>query len=112
MDATCDGSRAHIAHGIKFLPIILLLAISLAGGARAALAQTKPDASRPESVCEPSALGSPYIPVDSWIYPAVMRLYSLGYIDNVFLGMRPWTRASVSHMLEEAGAHIEDADEE
>ena len=41
-----------------------------------------------------------------------MRLYSLGYIDNVFLGMRPWTRASVSHMLEEAGARIEDADEE
>jgi hypothetical protein len=70
------------------------------------------DASRPVSVCEPSALGSPYIPVDSWIYPAVLRLYSLGYIDNVFLGLRPWTRASVSHMLEEAGARIEDADED
>jgi Capsule assembly protein Wzi len=112
MDVTCDGSRAHIAQGIKVLPIILLLAVSLAEAAQAALAQTKPDASRPESVCEPSTLGSPYIPVDSWIYPAVMRLYSLGYIDNVFLGMRPWTRASVSHMLEEAGAKIEDADEE
>jgi hypothetical protein len=35
----------------------------------------------------------------------------LGFIDNVFLGMRPWTRASVGHMLEEAGARIEDADE-
>jgi hypothetical protein len=31
-------------------------------------------------------------------------------VDDVFLGMRPWTRASVSHMVEEAGAHIEDAD--
>jgi hypothetical protein len=58
----------------------------------------------------PAALGSPYIPVDSWVYPAILRLYSLGFVDNVFLGMRPWTRASVGHMMEEAGARIEDAD--
>jgi len=68
------------------------------------------DTSRPEPVCQPSLLDSPYIPVDSWIYPAVLRLYSLGFVDNVFLGMRPWTRASVSHMLEQAGARIDDAD--
>jgi hypothetical protein len=68
------------------------------------------DAGRPESVCEPSLLDSPYIPVDSWVYPAVWRLYSLGFIDTVYLGMRPYTRSSVDHMLEEAGARIEDAD--
>jgi hypothetical protein len=62
------------------------------------------------TVCQPSALGSPYIPVDSWVYPAVLRLYSMGYVDNVFLGMRPWTRASLGHMLEDAGARIEDAE--
>ncbi len=60
--------------------------------------------------CLPGVLGSPYIPVDSWVYPAMLRLYSLGFVDNVFLGMRPWTRASVGHMIEEAGARIEDAD--
>jgi hypothetical protein len=65
---------------------------------------------RPESVCEPSLLDSPYIPVDSWVYPAVWRLYSLGFIDTVYLGMRPYTRSSVDHMLEDAGARIEDAD--
>src|ERR1700728_1564743 len=65
---------------------------------------------RPVPVCVPSALGSPYIPVDAWVYPAVLRLYGLGYIDNVFLGLRPWTRASLEHMLEETGARIEDAD--
>jgi hypothetical protein len=59
----------------------------------------------------PSVLGSPYIPVDSWVYPAILRLYSLGFVDNVFLGMRPWTRSSVGRMMEEAGARIEDADE-
>jgi hypothetical protein len=61
-------------------------------------------------VCAPGALGSPYIPVDSWVYPAVLRLYSLGFVDNIFLGMRPYTRSSLGHMLEEAGARIADAD--
>ncbi len=46
------------------------------------------------------ALGSTYIPVDSWVYPAMTRLYSLGYVDTMFLGMRPWTRQSVLHMLD------------
>ena len=68
------------------------------------------DPSRPVPVCEPSVLDSPYIPVDSWVYPAMLRLYSLGFVDNMFLGMRPWTRASVDHMLETAGARIDDAD--
>jgi hypothetical protein len=61
------------------------------------------------AVCEPSKQGSPYIPVDSWVYPAVIRLYSMGYIDHAYLGMRPWTRASLSHMLEDIDAQIEDA---
>jgi hypothetical protein len=34
----------------------------------------------------------------------------MGYVDDVFLGLRPWTRASVGHMLEAAGARIDDAD--
>jgi Capsule assembly protein Wzi len=64
----------------------------------------------PASVCEPAILGSPYVPVDSWIYPAMMRLYSLGFLDHVFLNMRPWTRSSIVHILEESAARIEDAD--
>jgi len=70
-----------------------------------------PDPGRPESPCMPSHLDSPFIPVDSWVYPAVLRLYSLGFVDNVYLGMRPWTRSSVENMLETAGARIEDADD-
>lgn len=34
----------------------------------------------------------------------------MGFVDDVFLGMRPWTRTSLQHMLEQAGARIEDAD--
>jgi hypothetical protein len=60
--------------------------------------------------CEPDTAGSPYIPVDSWVYPAVLRLYSLGYVDTVYLGIRPWTRSSVGNMLTEVGSRIEDYD--
>ena len=67
-------------------------------------------AGRQSDVCESSTAGSPYIPVDSWVYPAVMRLYSLGFVDTVFLGMRPWTRSSVNNMLDEVGSRIEDYD--
>jgi hypothetical protein len=73
-------------------------------------AQTVHDTGSAAPICEPSRLDSPYIPVDSWVYPAVLRLYSLGYVDDVFLGMRPWTRSSVERMIEAAGAHIEDAE--
>ena len=61
--------------------------------------------------CDPDAAGSPYIPVDSWVYPAVLRLYSLGYLDTVYLNLRPWTRLSVRHMLDETEDRLEDADE-
>jgi hypothetical protein len=88
----------------------LVTANSLAAEQPGAPDGTGRDSNPVATVCQPSALASPYIPVDSWVYPAVLRLYSLGYVDNVFLGMRPWTRASLSHMLEDAGARIEDAD--
>src|SRR6202789_3137484 len=55
-------------------------------------------------------MGSPYIPVDSWVYPAIYRLYSLGYVDAVYLGMRPWPRTSIARMLESAADRIDDAD--
>lgn len=40
-----------------------------------------------------------YVPMDSWIYPALDRLRGLGYLDTAFLGLRPWTRRSISNML-------------
>ena len=69
-------------------------------------------ASASDRTCEPSRLGSPYIPVDSWMYPAMLRLYSLGYVDDMFIGLRPWTRASMMHMLEDAGELLEDRENE
>jgi hypothetical protein len=56
-----------------------------------------------------STLGSTYIPMDSWIYPALSRLQGLGYLDTAFLGLRPWTRLSILHMLQHTADNI-DAD--
>jgi Capsule assembly protein Wzi len=70
--------------------------------------ESSPQTVAPAATCQISSMGSPYIPVDSWVYPAVLRLYSLGYVDTVFLGLRPWTRTSVARMLEESSARIDD----
>ncbi len=50
--------------------------------------------------------GSSYIPVDSWMYPALLRLYSLGYLDTAFVSLRPWTRRSTLHMLEQTESDV------
>jgi hypothetical protein len=54
-----------------------------------------------------TAEGSAYVPVDNWIYPALDRLYALGYVDSAYLGLRPWTRRSIAHMLELSADRIE-----
>ena len=51
-------------------------------------------------------LGSTYIPVDSVVYPMALRLYSLGYLDRAFIDMRPWTRRSLLHMLNDSASRI------
>ena len=53
---------------------------------------TGPGAVRPADV---------YIPLDSWVYPALDRLHGLGYLDTAYLGLRPWTRRSIQRMLDE-----------
>jgi len=47
----------------------------------------------------PDRLGSTYIPVDSWMYPELTQLYAMGFLDTMYLGMRPYTRRSTLHML-------------
>lgn len=52
--------------------------------------------------------GSPYVELDSWVYPAIERLAGMGYIHSEFLGMRPWTRLECANLVEEAGEIIRD----
>ena len=56
--------------------------------------------------------GSVYVPLDSWIYPAIERLAALGYIQTEFLSMRPWTRKECARLVEEAGENLRHEDAE
>jgi hypothetical protein len=56
----------------------------------------------------PANQGSPYVPLDGWIYPALDRLIGMGMIDSGFSGVRPWTRSECARMLGEASDKIND----
>ena len=70
------------------------------------LGGTSWDSPLPESTGEktrnPENMGSPYVPLDSWVYPAIERLSALGYIQTAYLGIRPWTRMECARLLGEA----------
>lgn len=54
----------------------------------------------------PPSNGSPYVELDSWVYPAIERLAALGYIHAAFDDQRPWTRIECASLVVEAGNNI------
>jgi hypothetical protein len=46
--------------------------------------------------------GSTDVPMDSWIYPALERLGSLGLVPSQTMSIRPWTRQECRRQLKEA----------
>jgi len=60
-----------------------------------------------DKVRNPAYMASPYVPLDSWIYPLLERLIALGYMRSNMLGMRPWTRLQCARMVEESGEKLE-----
>jgi len=67
---------------------------------------------RGDGTSSPGNQGSPYVPLDSWIYPAIDRLAALGMIDSGFAGMRPWTRRECARLLNEADEKLGDGADE
>jgi len=59
-----------------------------------------------EAPRNPDNMGSPYVPVNSWVYPAIERLAALGYIKSAFAGQRPWTRMECARLVEEANERL------
>jgi hypothetical protein len=64
-----------------------------------------------ETPRKPKNMGSPFVPLDSWIYPSIERLAALGYVRSDYLGMRPWTRLACARMLEEVEDQMADQDQ-
>ena len=57
---------------------------------------------RGDGSSSPANIGSPYVPLDNWVYPVFDRLIALGYINQGFLGQRPWTRLECAYLIGEA----------
>jgi len=55
----------------------------------------------------PQNMGSPFVPLDSWVYPALERLAALGYVDSAFAGLKPWTRIECVQLTEQAGDFLQ-----
>src|SRR5882724_9035589 len=62
---------------------------------------------RGDGSSSPANQGSPHVPLDSWIYPALDRLIGMGMIDSGFSGVRPWTRSECSRLLTEASDRVD-----
>ncbi len=44
-------------------------------------------------------MGSPQVPLGSWVYPAFDRLAALGYAPSAFASLRPWTRMECARLV-------------
>jgi membrane-associated phospholipid phosphatase len=55
--------------------------------------------------------GSPYVPLDSWIYEAFNRLMAMRIVSSGIVGMRPWTRSECARLLIEANDAASEAEQ-
>ncbi len=71
-------------------------------------AQTYPSIHGPESTPHYPAAGSTYVPIESWVYPAIERLAALRYVRSEFRSTRPWSRTECARLTDEAGDRIQE----
>jgi len=66
------------------------------------------DLDKGETVRNPANMGSPHVPVDSWVYPAFDRLMAAGYAEDRMATIRPWSRLECARVLSEVHEHLAD----
>ena len=50
----------------------------------------------------PNGMGTTYVPLDSWVYPAFERLAAMGYTNTAYEGLKPWARTDCARIVVEA----------
>jgi membrane-associated phospholipid phosphatase len=55
---------------------------------------------------QPRNMGSTFVPLDSWVYPAFERLAGLRYVNTGIMGLKPWTRIECARLTEEASEEL------
>src|SRR5580704_7217913 len=53
------------------------------------------------------SMGSPFVPLDSCVYPALDRLAAFGFVNSSITGLKPWTRIECARLTEEAGEELQ-----
>lgn len=104
--------RNRLLQGMRTKSVLLLLAGLILTTRLKSFAQgdaASVSSSVANQACASEKTDTAFVPVDSWIYPAVLRLYSMGYLHSVYISERPWTRASIGKMLDEAGEVLDQA---
>jgi hypothetical protein len=63
-----------------------------------------------DKVRNPENMGSPYVPIDNWVYPLFDRMAALGYTHSGYEGMRPWTRMECARLVEEMSEKLSEGE--
>lgn len=102
----CSAKQSvhKISYHLSWLAAILSLAFP------SSMAVAQPDEEAGQSKEAP--LGSPYIPMDSWIYAAMDRLNAFGLTPSQIAGLRPWTRLECHRLIAEAVETLPDKEME
>ncbi|HEY4356132.1 MAG TPA: capsule assembly Wzi family protein [Acidobacteriaceae bacterium] len=83
----------HVLRTLLLLGLPLMLNVTLHAEGSSAAQQSAAHVTDPAST---------YVPIESWVYAAIDRLASEGYIQSAFNSLRPWTRTECQRLLEEA----------
>jgi Capsule assembly protein Wzi len=68
----------------------------------AGAASSNPSAYVPDEIVrDRQDMGSSFVPLDSWVYPAFEKFSALGYLDTAILGSKPWTRIECARLTDE-----------
>jgi membrane-associated phospholipid phosphatase len=65
-----------------------------------------PEYGHSEELRQPRDMGSPFVPLDSWVYPVFTRLFALGFIKTGMENSQPWTRMECARLTEEASESL------
>lgn len=53
------------------------------------------------------SMGTTFVELDSWVYPAMDRLAGLGYLHTALQGLRPWTRMQCALLAQQASEQLD-----
>src|ERR1039457_1149182 len=61
---------------------------------------------------DPTYMGTTFVPLDSWVYPAFERLAALGYLPTEIIEIRPWPRPQCAPVIVEGEEQLQDSGSE